>query len=177
MGTSDHALAGLALSTLLGAVVMLPLGVATAGAALLEPRTLVLGLCVGIASSAIPYSLDLLALRRLSTAVFGVLTSLNPAMAALAGLLVLDQLPPSRQLAGIALVVVASVGVTLTARGLRRSATRGARRRPSDGPSEGSRPPRETPPHSAPQAPRAPQPAGCGASDGPASRAGSSHQA
>jgi len=116
MGTSSHALGGLALATVLGAVVTLPAGVLLAGADLLEPRTLVLGLVVGVVSSAIPYSLDLLALRRLPTAVFGVLTSLNPAIAALAGLVVLHELPPHRQLVGIALVMVASAGVTLTGR-------------------------------------------------------------
>jgi inner membrane transporter RhtA len=116
MGTSDHGLAGLALATLLGAVLVLPFGVATAGSALLDPATLALGLAIGVLSSALPYSLDLLALRRLSTAVFGVLTSLNPAAAALAGLVVLGELPPHRQLVGIALVVVASVGVTVAGR-------------------------------------------------------------
>ena len=116
MGTSRHALGGLALATVLGAVVTLPAGVLTAGRDLLEPRTLALGLAVGVISSAIPYSLDLLALRRLPTAVFGVLTSLNPAIAALAGLVVLHELPPHRQLAGIALVIVASAGVTLSGR-------------------------------------------------------------
>jgi len=116
MGTSTHALGGLALATALGAVLTAPAGVLVAGADLLEPRTLVLGLSVGVISSAIPYSLDLLALRRLTTAVFGVLTSLNPALAALAGLVVLHELPPHRQLVGIALVMVASAGVTLTGR-------------------------------------------------------------
>jgi inner membrane transporter RhtA len=127
MGTSNHALGGLALATVLGAVITLPAGVLTAGADLLEPRTLVLGLAVGVVSSAIPYSLDLLALRRLTTAVFGVLTSLNPAVAALAGLLVLHELPPHRQLVGIALVMVASAGVTLTGRvgAAARTGTRG----------------------------------------------------
>lgn len=116
MGTAPHALGGLALATALGALLTLPAGVLSAGAGLLEPRTLAIGLAVGVVSSAIPYSLDLLALRRLPTAVFGVLTSLNPAIAALAGLVVLHELPPGRQLLGIALVVVASAGVTLTGR-------------------------------------------------------------
>jgi inner membrane transporter RhtA len=119
MGSSDHALAGLALATALGAVLTLPAGILVAGTDLLEPRTLALGLAVGVVSSAIPYSLDLLALRRLRTAVFGVLTSLNPAIAALAGLVVLNELPPQRQLVGIALVVLASAGVTLTGRRVR----------------------------------------------------------
>jgi inner membrane transporter RhtA len=119
MGTSSHGLAGLALATCLGAVLTVPLGISVAGAALVHPRTLALGLLVGVVSSAIPYSLDLLALRRLPTAVFGVLTSLNPALAALAGLVVLQELPPARQLAGITLVVVASIGVTLTGTSIR----------------------------------------------------------
>lgn len=114
MGTSRHGLAGLAAATVLGAVLVLPFGVATAGAALLQPGVLTVGALVGVLSSALPYSLDLLALRRLRTAVFGVLTSLNPAAAALAGLVVLGQLPPSRELVGIVLVVLASAGVTLT---------------------------------------------------------------
>ena len=147
MGTSDHGLAGLALATLLGAVLVLPFGVATAGSALLEPATLGLGLAIGVLSSALPYSLDLLALRRLSTAVFGVLTSLNPAAAALAGLVVLGELPPQRQLVGIALVVVASVGVTATRR--RRSPVAAAPAATSDEP----RCPSDEPPRTAPVRP------------------------
>ena len=119
MGTSRHGLGGLALATALCAVVMTPVGATVAGGDLLHPRPLALGLLVGVLSSAIPYSLDLLALRRLGTAVFGVLTSLNPAFAALAGLVVLAELPPVRQLVGIALVMLASAGVTLTGRSAR----------------------------------------------------------
>ncbi len=114
MGSGGEGLAGLCLASLLGAVVMLPVGVVAAGSALLRPGTLTLGLLVGVVSSAIPYSLDLLALRRLPTAVFGVLTSLNPAVAALAGLVILGQHLPSSQLVGIALVIVASGGITLS---------------------------------------------------------------
>jgi inner membrane transporter RhtA len=177
MGTSDHALAGLALATVLGAVLTLPAGILVAGTGLVEPRTLLLGLAVGVVSSAIPYSLDLLALRRLRTAVFGVLTSLNPAIAAVAGLVVLHELPPQRQLVGIALVVLASAGVTLTGRG--RSGRTGAGTT-SDGPPR----PTAAPPRDGPGSRTAPRPPGRGraghpeaagaASDGPASRAGSS---
>jgi inner membrane transporter RhtA len=129
MGLSDHGLAGLGLANLIGAVIMAPIGLATAGADLVHPRTLALGLAVGIVSSAIPYSLDLLALRRLPTAVFGVLTSLNPAVAALAGLIVLNEYLPQRQLIGIALVVAASAGVTAfgrTSKAVRPAVGRGA---------------------------------------------------
>lgn len=112
MGTSEHGLAGLCLAGVAGLLVMGPVAAAGAGSALLEPRTLLLGSVVGIVSSAIPYCLDLEALRRLPTAVFGVLTSLNPAVAALAGFLLLDQALPAGNLAGVVLVTVASVGIS-----------------------------------------------------------------
>ncbi|GAB2474569.1 EamA family transporter [Jatrophihabitans fulvus] len=115
LGREGSGLAGLAVGCLAGAVVMLPVGAATAGTALWRPEVLLIGLGVGVLSSAVPYSLDLLALRRLPTAVFGVLTSLNPGVAALAGLLLLSQVPGATQAVGIGLVMIASVGVTLTA--------------------------------------------------------------
>ena len=115
LGRTGSGLAGLSLGTAFGAVVMLPIGLASAGTAMLHPGILAAGLGVGVLSSAIPYSLDLLALRRLPTAVFGILTSLNPAVAALAGLVVLGETLPARQLVGIGLVVLASAGVTLGA--------------------------------------------------------------
>lgn len=116
LGRSGTGLSGLALANSLGALVVLPAGIVVAGTALWRPSTLLVGLGVGILSSAFPYSLDLLALRRLPTAVFGVLTSLNPAVAALAGLVVLGQDLPATRLAGIALIIAASAGMTLTSR-------------------------------------------------------------
>ena len=68
---------------------------------------------MGVLSSAVPYSLELEALRRIAAATFGVLMSLEPAMAALAGLLVLGQSLDARALVGIALVIAASLGATL----------------------------------------------------------------
>ncbi len=122
VGRTGTGLAGLSLATAVAAVLVLPAGLAVAGTALWRPSTLALGLTVGVLSSAIPYSFDLLALRRLPTAVFGVLTSLNPAVAALAGLLVLDQTLPLRQVLGIVLVMTASAGISVTA--ARRSRSR-----------------------------------------------------
>lgn len=113
IGRTGSGLAGLSVASVFGAIIMLPVGIATAGSTLVHPSTAALGLAVGVLSSAIPYSLDLLALRRLPTAVFGVLTSLNPAVAALAGLVVLGERLPGRQLVGIALVILASAGVTI----------------------------------------------------------------
>ena len=116
MGNSEDGLAGLCLASIMGATVLVPIGFVAAGSSLVRPSTVVLGLSVGVLSSAIPYSLDLLALRRLPTAVFGVLTSLNPAVAALAGLIVLGEHLPQTQLVGIAFVIAASGGITLSNR-------------------------------------------------------------
>jgi inner membrane transporter RhtA len=101
---------GLALSMCVASVVALPAGIVQGGLHLLKPRSLALGTAVGMLSSAIPYSFELEALRRIAVNVFGVLMSLEPAMAALAGLLVLGQGLTGRALVGIALVVAASIG-------------------------------------------------------------------
>jgi inner membrane transporter RhtA len=103
---------GLALAMCFASLVTLPVGVAAAGARLVAPRSLALGCAVGMLSSAIPYSFELEALRRIAAPVFGVLMSLEPAMAALAGLLVLDQGLSARTLVGIVLVISASVGAS-----------------------------------------------------------------
>ncbi|HEY4827173.1 MAG TPA: EamA family transporter [Solirubrobacteraceae bacterium] len=107
---------GLALAMCVASVVILPFGIAQGGGHLLEPRSLALGAVVGLLSSAIPYSFELEALRRIQPSVFGVLMSIEPAMAALAGFLVLGQGLGARTLFGIALVVVASVGAARRAR-------------------------------------------------------------
>jgi inner membrane transporter RhtA len=107
-----HGSQGLALAMVVAALVPLVPGIAQAGTALLEPRWLALGAAVALASSVIPYSLETEALRRLPANVFGVLMSLEPAVAALAGFLVLGQALGARDLVAIALVVAASVGVS-----------------------------------------------------------------
>lgn len=104
----------IAIAMAVAALVSLPLGLGASGATLLEPAVLALGLAIAIMSSGVPYTLELLALRRLPAATFAVLTSLAPAVAAMAGYLVLDQgLSPS-QCAAIALVVAASAGAVRT---------------------------------------------------------------
>jgi inner membrane transporter RhtA len=107
---------GLAVAMAVGAVLIAPLGIADGGHDLLDPALLAQGVAVAILSSAIPYSLELEALRRIPAGVFGVLMSLEPAIAALAGYLVLGQDLVPRELAGIAAVVVASAGAARTAR-------------------------------------------------------------
>jgi inner membrane transporter RhtA len=101
---------GLALAMVVGAVVIAPLGIDDARGELLHPDLLAAGAVVALASSVIPYSLELEALRRLPARVFGVLMSLEPAVAALAGLVVLGQHLGAREWAAIALVVIASAG-------------------------------------------------------------------
>jgi inner membrane transporter RhtA len=112
LGQAFEGSTGVALAMGVAALAALPLGIATAGAHLLEPSALALGSAVGILSSAIPYSFEVEALRRIATPTFGVLMSLEPAMAALAGLLVLGQQLSARALLGIALVIMASVGAS-----------------------------------------------------------------
>lgn len=108
-GAHFGGLDGIAICMALGAVVMLPLGLATAGGALFSPEALGRGLGIALLSSAVPYSLELMALRHLTSGTFGVLLSLEPAAAALAGLVVLGQVLQPLQLVGMALVVVASI--------------------------------------------------------------------
>jgi inner membrane transporter RhtA len=101
---------GLALAMAVGALIVLPAGVIQGGSALAEPDLLASALVVALASSVLPYSLELEALRRLPEAVFGVLMSLEPAVAALAGFVVLGQDLGARELVAIAMVVAASAG-------------------------------------------------------------------
>lgn len=108
---------GLAVSMAIGAVIVLPFGAAPAAAgAVASPLVLPVFVGVALLSSALPYALEMLALRRLSTRVFGVLSALGPAMAALAGLLVLSQALGTREIIALALVTAASVGVTVGVR-------------------------------------------------------------
>jgi inner membrane transporter RhtA len=97
-----------------GAIVLAPPAVVEAGATLLEPRVLLLGLAVGLLSSVIPYSLELTALRRIAPRVFGILMSLEPAAAALAAILLLAEFLTPLQWVAMACVVIASVGATRT---------------------------------------------------------------
>ncbi|MFB6769992.1 DMT family transporter [Streptomyces sp. NPDC056337] len=107
---------GLALAMAVAAVISLPIGITSSGSALLNPVTLGLGAVVAVLSSALPYSLELLALRRVAPSVFGVLSTLAPAIAAVAGYLVLGQTLSLLDVGAVALVVAASAGAALTAR-------------------------------------------------------------
>ncbi len=103
---------GLALASSLGSIGLAVPAVAEAGARLLHPQVLLLGLAVGLLSSVIPYSLELNALRRIPAGVFGILMSLEPAVAALAAAVLLGELLRPTQWLAVACVVAASVGAT-----------------------------------------------------------------
>src|SRR5919198_1109092 len=108
VGASFPGGSGLALAMVVGALILLPAGALQAGAALASPSLLGAAFVVAIASSVLPYSLELEALRRLPSSVYGVLMSLDPAVAALAGSVVLGQQLGVREALGIAIVIVAS---------------------------------------------------------------------
>jgi inner membrane transporter RhtA len=112
-GAAFGGLAGLAIGLCAGTVLVIPAGIAEGGAQLLTPAILGGGVLVAMLSSLVPYSLELTALRSLSAKTFGLLMSLEPAAAAIAGALVLSQHPTLRTYVAIALVVAASTGTTL----------------------------------------------------------------
>lgn len=103
---------GLALASLVAVALVTPALLTTDGTDLLDGRILAIGAAVGLLSSVIPYSCELVALRRLKPALVGVLMSLEPAAAALAGLLVVSEELGVLQWAAIACVVAASIGAT-----------------------------------------------------------------
>ncbi|AJC60548.1 hypothetical protein GZL_08000 [Streptomyces sp. 769] len=103
---------GLALAVTWGSLLSLPYGIAQAGTRLLDPGTLALATAVAILSSVLPYTFHLEALRRLPPRVFGILTSLEPAVGALIGLLLLGQHLATPQWAGVLAVALASIGAT-----------------------------------------------------------------
>jgi inner membrane transporter RhtA len=105
-GAAFPQLDGLAIALVVSTLVVLPVGLVDGLS--LTPAHLLKGLGLAVLSSLLPYSLELLALRRLSATVFGILLSLEPAVAALAGLLVLGQRLHVLQVVGIVLVVLAS---------------------------------------------------------------------
>jgi len=114
-----HAGHTVSLGLLAASLVVVPVGVAHAGMALLEPKILLAGLLVALVSSAIPMSLEMMALKRLPKETFGILISMEPAVAALWAMLLLHEHLEGVQWLAIGCTVVASVGSTMTARRLR----------------------------------------------------------
>jgi inner membrane transporter RhtA len=111
---------GLAMGLVVAAVLLIPVGVPAVSTVAMDPQLLLLAAITAVLSSVIPYSFELAALRRLPQRVFGVLLSLEPAFATLAGWLILGQDATPLRMLAIALVIAASVGTTLGVRRGRR---------------------------------------------------------
>lgn len=111
-----HAGHSVALGLAVAALTVVPFGIWHAGAALLEPRTLLIGLVVAAISSAIPISLEMVALKRLPQGAFGIMTSMEPAVAALLGLFMLDEQLTALQWGAIVLIMAAAAGSSVTAK-------------------------------------------------------------
>ncbi len=107
---------GLAVAAVVAAVLLAPFAIVGSGSALLDPRVLALGAAVGLLSSVIPYSCELVALRTIRAEVFSILMSLEPAAAALAAMLVLEEFLTAWQWLALVCVVAASVGATRSGR-------------------------------------------------------------
>jgi inner membrane transporter RhtA len=112
VGRAVPGMTGLAVALIAGGLLTAPYGIAVGGAALVHAPVIGKGVAIAVLSSAIPYSLELAALRRLRAATFGVLMSMEPAMAALSGLVFLGQHLRVLEWIAIGCVMVASVGAT-----------------------------------------------------------------
>jgi inner membrane transporter RhtA len=107
---------GLTLAIAVTALLLTPLGVASGGSELLDASTLGVGLAIGVLASVVPYGLELAALRRLATHTFGILMSLEPAVAAVVGAVFLSQALSPLEALAVAFVVAASIGANVRAR-------------------------------------------------------------
>ncbi len=139
-GRRWEGLDGLAAASAVAVLLVSPVALVGGAGFLTDPRVLALGAAVGVLSSVIPYALELVALRRIPASAFGILMSMEPAAAALAALLMLDERLSAGQWLAMACVVAASIGATATA----------GRRRPDTGTADSS--------HGAPEQPIPPAP-------------------
>jgi inner membrane transporter RhtA len=111
-----HAGHSVSLGLVAASLVVVPVGIAHAGAALLDPMILLAGLGVAIVSSAIPMSLEMMALKRLPSETFGIMVSLEPAVASVLAMAILGELLQPSQWLAIGCIVMASIGSTVTAK-------------------------------------------------------------
>ena len=107
-------ISGLAIASMVGAIALAPPAIVEAGNQMLNSTVLMLGLAIGLLSSVIPYSFELIALRRIPPRVFSILMSLEPAVAALAAMILLGEFLSLVQWLAMACVVIASIGATRT---------------------------------------------------------------
>jgi inner membrane transporter RhtA len=107
-------ISGIAIASMVGAIVLAPPAIVEAGSQMLNPTILALGFAIGLLSSVIPYSFELIALRRIPPRVFSILMSLEPAAAALAAMIVLGEFLSLVQWLAMGCVVAASIGASRT---------------------------------------------------------------
>ncbi|PSL05420.1 inner membrane transporter RhtA [Haloactinopolyspora alba] len=112
VGQRFPGVSGLTMASVVGAVAMTPIGLSSGGGQMWQPEPLAVAAAIALLSSVIPYTLELEALRRMPAVVFGILMSLEPAVAATVGLVVLNEILHVREWAAIACVVVACLGAT-----------------------------------------------------------------
>jgi inner membrane transporter RhtA len=113
---ADHGTQTVAIGSLISALIVIPIGLLDRGPALFSSSILLPGLAVGILSTALPYTLEMYALTRLPARTFGILMSIEPAFGALIGFVYLHERLTAIQWTAIALVIVASIGATASAR-------------------------------------------------------------
>ena len=111
-----HAGHSVSLGLLVAAIVVVPVGIAHAGAALLSPTVLLVGVCVAAISSALPISLEMVAMKRLPKEAFGIMISMEPAVAAVLAMGLLDEHLNPQQWLAIGCIMAASMGSAATAR-------------------------------------------------------------
>lgn len=105
---------GVATGILIAALFMVPIGTIQAGSSLFTPNILMLGLIIALLSSAVPFLLDMYALKRLPRSIFGILMSASPAVSAMAGAIILDEQLSTLQWFGIAAISLACIGASFT---------------------------------------------------------------
>ncbi|MGE8171071.1 threonine/homoserine exporter RhtA [Pseudomonas putida] len=113
---AEHGIQGAALGVVVAALFVAPIGIVHAGAALLTPAVIPLALGVAVLSTALPYSLEMVALTRMPARTFGTLMSIEPAIGALSGLVFLGEVLSMTQWLAIGAIITASVGATLAMR-------------------------------------------------------------
>ena len=113
---ADHGPATVAMGSVIGSLIFVPLGLAFAADGIWQLSVLPVALAVAVLSSALPYSLEMVALTRLPARTFGTLMSIEPAMAALSGMLFLGESLTLIQWLGLLAIIIASAGSTITSR-------------------------------------------------------------
>jgi len=112
----EHGPATVALGSLIAAIIFVPLGMAQATESIWQWSVLPIGLAVAVLSTALPYSLEMIALTRLPTRIFGTLMSMEPALAAMSGMVFLGESLTLIQVLALCSIIAASMGSTLTMR-------------------------------------------------------------